>query len=122
MSENVISYLIYLLVIAAITFYVGQVLYKNGRHFLIDIFNGDIKTVDPVNKILLTGYYLINLGYAMLMITQWRVVSNYKEMIEYLAENVGEIVLTLAVLHYFNILAFSLYKYFKTHRIFNSKI
>ena len=110
------------MIIAVITFHVGYVLFKNGRYFLLDIFNNDKSIVDPVNNILLVGYYIVNLGYALLQINKWETISSYHRMIEVLAENIGTIMLFLAAMHYFNILVFSMYKYFRTIKIFNSKI
>ncbi len=62
MNYNIVSYLIYIPVTVAITIWVASTLFKNGRVFLVDIFHGNDLLADSVNKLLLVGFYLINIG------------------------------------------------------------
>lgn len=102
------GFMIYIGITGYITVYVGQVLYKNGRHFILRMLEDEPLT-DSVNRILLTGYYLVNLGYVSIMLTMREPANSISELIATLSVAVGRIVLTLGVMHYFNIAAITLY-------------
>jgi hypothetical protein len=98
----------YLVISGYITVFVGQVLYKNGRYFLMQMLTEEELT-DAVNRILLTGYYLINLGYVIIMLTLRPPVNSFSDMVSSVSVSVGRIMLTLGVIHYFNIAVVSLW-------------
>ena len=64
------SYLAYLAPSFAVTVWVASTLHKNGRVFLVDSFAGNRELADSVNHLLVVGFYLINLGYAMLVLKE----------------------------------------------------
>lgn len=99
---------IYLLLTTYITVFVGKVLYKNGRPFLQQMLISEELT-DSVNKILLTGYYLVNLGYVCIMLTLQRPAETPAQVITSLSISVGRILLTLGVMHYVNIAVVTLW-------------
>jgi hypothetical protein len=78
------------------------VLFKNGRIFILEAFNHNAEITDSVNKILLIGYYLSNLGYAALMINRWEHVTTVTQLVASITLMVGRIVLGLALMHYIN--------------------
>lgn len=61
------SYISYLAVAVPLTMYVAKNLYENGRVFLVECFKGNEELADSVNKLLLVGFYLVNLGFVSLM-------------------------------------------------------
>jgi hypothetical protein len=65
MNYTIIIYAIYLPITIALTVWVARTLFTNGRVFLVDIFQGNEVLADSVNKLLLVGFYLINIGYAV---------------------------------------------------------
>lgn len=99
---NTLTYLLYLLITYWITVHVGWRFYRNGRVFILDLLKGDEALTDFINKMLLTGYYLLNLGYAALMIRQWETIHTYSEMLLSIMNMTGRILLTLAFIHYVN--------------------
>jgi len=99
---NSMAYIIYLLLTYLITVHVGMRFYKNGRLYILTLMKGDEATTDSINRILLIGYYLLNLGYAALMISNWETVTTYADMVRTITTMTGRIVLTLAVVHYMN--------------------
>lgn len=105
---NIAGFIIYLLVTGYITVYVGQVLYRNGRHFILRMLSDEALT-DAVNRILLAGYYLVNLGYVSIMLTIRAPATSLSDLIASLSASIGRIVLTLGVMHYFNIAAITLW-------------
>ncbi|AXG67951.1 hypothetical protein KORDIASMS9_00133 [Kordia sp. SMS9] len=103
MNFNIISYILYIPIIFFITIKVGWILYKSGEVFLCSIFQNDIEMTQNLNKLLLIGYYLINLGAATITITFWDTVENLPEMINTLSKILGSTIVLLALLHYNNI-------------------
>lgn len=99
---NTISYIIYLLITYWVTVHVGWLFFKNGRVYILSLLQGDVSMADSINRLLLTGYYLVNLGYAAWMINLWEPVHNLEEMIETISQMVARILLTLGVLHFIN--------------------
>ena len=65
MNNVIITYFIYLVTTLSLTIWVARTLFTNGRVFLLEIFHHDITLADSVNKLLLVGFYLTNLGYAI---------------------------------------------------------
>lgn len=101
---NTLAYIIYLLITYLITVRVGFVFFRNGRIFILDLINNDVSLTDAINRILLVGYYLVNLGYAALMISTWDEIISWTALLVSITVMTGKIVLTLALMHYINIL------------------
>lgn len=104
MNYNIISYIIYLPIISFIMIKIGWVFYKNGEVYLHEIFAHKQNLVPSLNRVLLIGYYLTNLGYAVYTITCWGQIQNTLELINRMAEVLGKMILSLAIMHYFNLL------------------
>lgn len=100
---NQITIVLYLMASAYITLAVGQLCYKHGKPFLFDVFHHNLPITNSLNRILLTSYYLLNLGYVALTLTSWQHLPNMVGCIEQLFTRLGIIVLTLAIMHYFNL-------------------
>lgn len=101
---NTLAYIIYLLITYLITVRVGLVFFRNGRVFILGLLKDDVSLTDAINRILLIGYYLVNLGYAALMISTWSTIHNWVELFLSITVMTGKIVMTLAVMHYINML------------------
>jgi hypothetical protein len=99
---NIVAYIIYLFITYIITVKVGKVFYKNGRHYILSIVHGDEELTDFINKILLAGYYLMNLGYATIMLSLWKTVTSYADIIASVSTMTGRIILSLAMVHFTN--------------------
>ncbi|WP_341835894.1 hypothetical protein WJU16_24020 [Chitinophaga pollutisoli] len=99
---NTTAYLVYGCITGLITFRVGWIFFRNGRAFILHLLQGNATLTDAINRILLTGYYLLNLGYAALMIRNWERVDNWTGLLASVSEMTGRIVLTLAIIHYCN--------------------
>jgi len=106
MNFLLITYLLYLVITIVLTFWVARILFRNGRIFLIDIFHGNTELADSVNKLLLAGFYLINLGYAVYTLKIFGTISTMEEVIECLSKKVGLIILILGAMHFLNLFIF----------------
>src|SRR5262249_45620218 len=107
MNPIVITYLLYLVISIALTVWVAQTLFKNGRLFLVDVFHGNEALADSVNHLLVVGFYLINLGYVSLSLRIGYDVADTRESMEGLSSKVGLVLLVLGAMHFFNLYLFS---------------
>jgi hypothetical protein len=106
MNYYLLVYTVYLLVSILLTVWVARTLFANGRTFLVDIFHGNEPLADSVNKLLLTGFYLINVGYATLSLRTTDDIHSYQQAMETLSIKLGTIILTLGAMHFFNLYVF----------------
>lgn len=102
MNIVVVTYFAYILVSAALTFWVGRNLHKNGRFFIVDAFHGDAKSADAVNQLLLVGFYLVNFGFVALFLSYGTHPSTLVDGIEYISTKLGVVLVTLGCMHFFN--------------------
>ena len=93
---------LYLLLSTLITIFVGRDLYRNGYPLILDLFQ-HAGFATTVNNILLTGYYLVNIGYIALSIRSFKHMGSDDAMLLYTLERIGFIMLILGILHYHNI-------------------
>ncbi len=107
MNYNIAAYCVYLPVIFYITVYVGRALYKSGGPFLVDSFHNNKVMAKAFNMFLLTGYYLLNLGYATYSINGWGSINSLTELIEDVSTHLGTLVLLLGIIHYINMYSFT---------------
>ena len=103
MDPLVPTYAAYLGLTVPITLWVGSTLRRNGRVFLLDVFDGDEDLASAVNHLLVVGFYLVNLGYVSIALKVGADVTSAREAIEALSVKVGAVVLVLGVLHLGNL-------------------
>ena len=106
MNYIIITYSFYLVITISLTIWVARTLFKNGKVFLIDIFHGNKELADSVNNLLLVGFYLINLGYAVYTLQVTNSIINVQQVIEELSIKIGLIILILGGMHFFNLYIF----------------
>lgn len=100
---NISGYIIFLTTLFYITFRVGWVFYKNGEVYIKMLLPDDLHLVQSINKLLLAGYYLTNLGYIVLNIASWEYIYSLQKMFEVVFPKAAGIILMLALMHYFNL-------------------
>jgi len=106
MNLVILTYSIYLFLTISLTVWVAKTLFKNGQIFLIDIFHGNRELADSVNNLLLVGFYLINIGYAVYTLREGYRIDSIQEVMERLSLKVGTIILILGFMHFFNLFIF----------------
>lgn len=105
----IIGYLIYLPIVIALTIYVSKMLFKNGRLFMIDIFKGKEDIALATNKLFEIGFYLINIGWAMLILKITYYNANgmsYQTLIEILSKKIGSFSIYLGIMLFINLFFF----------------
>ena len=105
--DIVTTYCLYLILSIPLTIWVARTLFKNGRIFLVDVFNGDEALADSVNQLLVVGFYLINLGYVCLQLKIETPINGAQQSIEALATKMGIVLLVLGAMHFFNLFLFA---------------
>jgi hypothetical protein len=122
MNYNILTYIFYLLITLFVVLYVGSVLYRNGRPFLINTFKGDSSIADALNKVLLAGYYLINTGYTIMVLKIWDKVANLEQMMNVLSVKAGWIILILGIMHIINVILLLIVGRNKKETIYNTNL
>ena len=107
MNLSVTTYLIYLLVAVPLTVWVARTLSRNGRIFLIDVFHGNEEFADAVNRLLVVGFYLVNLGFVTLFLRSGNAVIDARGVFEQLSVKLGTVMVVLGVLHLSNVWIFN---------------
>ncbi len=109
MNYNIITYFIYGCIMIFIIYKIGLICYRNGNIFVLHLMPNNAQLCLYINNILLTGYYLVNIGYAIYSISTWTTVRNPYNIIDTIATHTGSIILILAALHYMNIIVLQLF-------------
>lgn len=108
MNLNIIAYGIYGLLMSTIIIRVGLLCYRNGQVYVHNILPNQLEFSLYINKVLLAGYYLVNIGYSIYMISTWGTIWSLKEVFSQIAVHSGKIILLLALLHYMNMIGINL--------------
>ena len=101
------TYVAYLAVSVLLTIWVAHTLHKNGRIFLVDSFLGNEPLADSVNRLLVVGFYLVNVGFVSLALKYGAKPTNLTESIEFFSTKIGLVLLVLGAMHFFNLFVFS---------------
>ena len=99
------TYLFYLAFSISLTVWVGHTLHKNGRPFLVHAFDGNALLADSINNLLLAGFYLVNFGIVCLALKTRVPVTTMQEAVELLSVKIGQVLLVLGGMHFFNMRA-----------------
>jgi uncharacterized membrane protein len=115
-SLHFTAYLIYLPIAIVLTWYVAHVLFKNSKTFMLDIFGGKADIAFSTNRLFETGFYLLNVGFALLIMEIAGDVYNGQVLLEKLSHKLGGFSIYLGIMLFFN-----LYLFFRGRRIARQK-
>lgn len=104
MDWKLATYLMYVLLSVLLTIWVAQSLHRNGKVFLVTVFDGNTELAGSVNHLLVVGFYLINLGFVSFMLQTGDQVSTATGAVELLSRKMGLVLLVLGVMHLGNLL------------------
>lgn len=105
MPYLVVSYAVYALASIGLTVWLARTLFRHGAVFLLDVWPGKPELAGAVNRLLVVGFYMLNLGWAFLNLRA-RSVTGPVEAIEVLAGKLGGLLLVLGLLHFTNLFVF----------------
>ena len=115
MNYNLIGYLAFFLIMAAIIVKVGWACYTNGNSYVLHFIPNQKDFSLRINKILLLGYYLVNIGYVIYSLSNWEAIANVITMLEYISYKTAYIVIALSILHYANIIGLNILLKYHTY-------
>ena len=111
-SLHFVAYLIYLPVVIVLTWYVAHTLFRNSKVFMVDIFHGKIEFAESTNKLFETGFSLLNLGYAFLIMEIVVEITTTRTLLELLTVKIGGYCIYLGIMLFVN-----LYLFFRGRKI-----
>jgi hypothetical protein len=105
-TKILIGYAIYLPVALFLTYYVSKTLFKNSKIYMMDIFKGREEIANATNKLFETGFYLLNLGFALLILEMNLYEDSYQLLIEKLSYKIGGFTIYLGIMLFVNLFFF----------------
>ena len=105
-SKILIGYAIYLPVAITLTFIVSRTLFKNGKIFMLDIFKGREDIANATNHLFETGFYLLNVGFALMTLQMSVYNDTYQTLVEELSYKIGGFAIYLGVMLFLNLYFF----------------
>lgn len=96
----------YAFVAVVLTIVLATILARNGRVFLDHVFPDAPELPRALNRLLVVGFYLVNLGWALFTLTATP-PADLIGAIETLARKLGTLMLALAAMHFMNLYVFN---------------
>jgi hypothetical protein len=107
MNSLILTHVLYLCAAVPLTLWVARTLHANGRVFLLDAFRGNEALADSVNRLLVVGFYLVNVGFVLLYLKHGDHPAGVGGVMETVATKVGLVMLVLGGMHFCNIFIFN---------------
>ncbi|MCW1147942.1 hypothetical protein [Flavobacterium lacisediminis] len=105
-TKILIGYAIYLPIALFLTYYVSKTLFKNSKIYMLDIFKGREEIANATNKLFETGFYLLNLGFALMILEMNMYDDTYQVLIEKLSYKIGGFSIYLGIMLFLNLYYF----------------
>ena len=106
MDPLIVIYVLYGMAAIGLTVWLAKTLFSNGAVFLGGVFKDNHELAEALNRLLVTGFYMLNLGYAFLIFkTNGRPVGAV-ESIELLVNKMGILLVSLGLIHFLNMIVF----------------
>ncbi len=105
-TKILIGYAIYLPIALFLTYYVSKTLFRNSKIFMLDIFKGREEIANATNKLFETGFYLLNLGFALMILEMTLYKDDYQSLIEALSYKIGGFAIYLGIMLFINLYFF----------------
>lgn len=98
-------YATYGIVSVGLVVWLARTLFRSGQVFLEDVFADNPRMAESVNRLLVIGFYMANLGYAALLLKA-NAAPDAVSAVEVLVRKLGLLLLSLAALHFVNMYVF----------------
>lgn len=105
-SNTLTAYAIYLPTAIFLTLIVSRILFRNGRIFMLDIFHGRAEIASATSKLFETGFYLLNIGFALKILEINLYTTTYREMVVALSSKIGGFSIYLGIMLFLNLYMF----------------
>ena len=104
-SNSIMAATMYVAVAVGLTVWLARTLYTSGTAFLRDVFHEKPELADAVNRLLVVGFYMLNLGYALYILRAARGLDGF-EAVQFLVNRLALLLVSLAAIHFVNVLVF----------------
>lgn len=104
-TYNLSAYAIYLPVVLTLTIIVSELLFRNAKVFMMDIFHQKSDIALATNSLFKIGFYLLNFGFALLIIEFNQLITG-ESLVVGLSKKVGGFSIYLGLMLLFNLLLF----------------
>lgn len=98
-------YSVYIACAVGLTVWLARTLFRNGAIFLGDVFDDKRELATAVNRLLVTGFFMVNLGYALLLVRQGG-AETAADAFQLLVTKLGVLLVSLAIVHFVNVAVF----------------
>jgi len=105
-TKILIGYAIYLPIALLLTYSVSKTLFKNSQIFMLDIFKGRQEIAIATNKLFETGFYLLNIGCALIILKIETYKNTYQALTEALSYKIGTFSIYLGIVLFLNLYFF----------------
>ncbi len=105
-TKILIGYAVYLPIALFLTYYVSKTLFRNSKVYMMDIFNSREEIANATNKLFETGFYLLNIGFALMILKISENKNDYQTLIEALSYKIGGFSIYLGIMLFFNLYFF----------------
>lgn len=105
-TKILIGYAIYVPIALILTFYVSRTLFRNSKIYMLDIFKGREEIAFATNKLFETGFYLLNLGFALMILKISLYQNSYQNLVEALSYKIGGFAIYLGAMLFINLYFF----------------
>ena len=95
----------YVAIAFGLTIWLARTLFTNGRVFLHDVWGDKPEVADAVNRLLVVGFYMFSLGWALNMFRASRDLDVF-DSVQLLITRLAYLLMILAVVHFANVFVF----------------
>jgi hypothetical protein len=105
-SRVLTGYAIYLPIVILLTLYVSRTLFKNSKVYMLDIFKGRAEIALATNRLFETGFYLLNIGFALMILEMNLRDNTNRDLVEALSYKIGGFSIYLGLMMFVNLYFF----------------
>ena len=99
---SIAVYVVYAAVAVGLTVWLARTLFRSGAVFLHDVFRDRPGLAEAVNRLLVVGFYMLNLGYALYIIRTDNGLDAFGA-VKTLVNRLALLLVTLAIIHFINV-------------------
>ena len=105
-SSQLLSYVVYVVIALTAVTWLTRTLASNGGVFLEEVFRDRPGVAEAVNKLLVVGFAMLNIGYALFVFEPSGADATAATVFESTLTQIGRLLLILGVLHFINVFVF----------------
>lgn len=102
---GVLVYVAYAAVAIGLTWWLARTLSRAGDVFLREVFDDKPDLAAAVNRLLVTGFYMLNLGYALYLLRAEPQATAF-DAVTFLVNRLALLLVSLGVIHFVNVFVF----------------